>query len=158
MKKLSQYFARAWYTVSIWVMRRFIRVWFSRWRQKRLVPVMRSRLFRAVFRGARDARPNYAQVLFQRVMGAALRSPKMLLGLFHNSLRVCVTYRCNLSCKACYARGLQQEVGREDMSVEDFDKLTDHALNLGWRKIRFLGGEPTIHPRFPERSEERRGG
>lgn len=150
MKKSRLSFAYVWHVIYIWVMRRFIRAWFSRWRQKRLVPVMRSRLFRAVFRGAREARPNYAQVLFQRVMGTALRSPKMLLGLFQNSLRVCITYRCNLSCKACYARGLQQEVGREDMSVEDFDKLTDHALSLGWRKVRFLGGEPTIHPRFPE--------
>jgi sulfatase maturation enzyme AslB (radical SAM superfamily) len=150
MKKIWEYLAVTRDKAELWAMRKFVRLWFSRWRQKRLVPVLRSRLFRAVFRGRPDARPNFAQLLFQRGMGTALRSPKMLLALFRQSLRVCITYRCNLSCEACYAKGLQQEVGRADMSVEDFDRLTDHALNLGWRKVRFLGGEPTIHPDFPE--------
>ena len=150
MTVLKDYISSARERLPLWAMRKFVRVWFSEWRQKRLVPVMRSRLFRALFNSAPGAPPNRAEVLFQRGMGAALRSPKMLLGLFLNSLRVCVTYRCNLSCEACYAKGLLQAVGKADMSLEDFDRLTDHALELGWWKFRFLGGEPTIHPKFPE--------
>ncbi len=150
MSSLKERLAEARDRAELWAMRKFVRLWFSRFRQKRIVPFMRSRLFRRLMDGGPDAPPNLVQVLFQRAMGAALRSPKMLLALFRQSLRVCVTYRCNLSCQACYVKGLLREVGTADMSVEDFDRLTDHALGLGWRKVRFLGGEPTIHPRFPE--------
>jgi pyruvate-formate lyase-activating enzyme len=74
----------------------------------------------------------------------------MFLPYFADALRVCVTYRCNLSCKACYADGLLKAVRKSDMTMEDFSQLTEFVKDRGWKAIRFLGGEPTIHPRFTE--------
>jgi pyruvate-formate lyase-activating enzyme len=148
MDKKPGFLAEKWERLSLWALRKCMRLWFSRHRQEILVPFMRTPLFKSVFHSAPDAPPNIAQVLFQRLLVAALRGPKVLLPLFRHSLRVCLTYRCNLACKACYARGLQEEVGRTDMSVEDYDKLSDYFLARNWRRVRFLGGEPTIHSRF----------
>ena len=134
-----------------WLLRKCMRVWFSKWRHKAILPFMRSGFFRLLFRGnSVSGAPNYLQVIFQRVFVASLRNPKILLPLFIRSLRVCVTYRCNLSYKACYARGLLEEVGKTDMSVEDFTSLAGYCMERDWIRLRFLGGEPTVHPRFVE--------
>lgn len=135
---------------TLWLVQKITRLWFSRWRNQLILPFMRSGFFAAVFVGAKDARPNFAQIMFQRVLIAALRSPRIMVPLFWRSMRVCVTYRCNLSCKACYARGLQEEVGKSDISMENFTRLAAYCKDKGWRRIRFLGGEPTIHPKFIE--------
>lgn len=141
---------KGWERSSLWLLRKCMRLWFSKWRQKLLVPFMRSAFFKALFHSAPDAPPNLAQVLFQRLLVAALRGPKVLLPLFRHSLRVCLTYRCNLACAACYARGLQEQMGKTDMSVEDYDRLSDYFTDRDWKRVRFLGGEPTIHSRFTE--------
>ena len=82
-------------------------------------------------------------------MLTALRTPGVFMSSFQRTLRVCITYKCNLSCKACYARGLQQEMPY-DMKLSDFAKVVAWMSDKGWRKIRFLGGEATIHPEFIE--------
>ncbi len=74
------------------------------------------------------------------------RSPAVLRRNFQKTLRVCVTYRCNLSCRHCYAKGLSQN--SEDMSIDEFDRLAEWAVKMGWKTLRFIGGEPTVHPRF----------
>lgn len=52
-----------------------------------------------------------------------------------------------MSCDYCYIRGVQKNMP-QDMSLEDFTYLVSWAKNKGWSGIRFLGGEPTIHPQF----------
>lgn len=138
---------------ELWVFQRVGRLWFSRWRNKAILPFMRSAFFSAVSGSGRAAVPNFIQVLFQRIVVGALRHQSIMGNLFKLSLRVCVTYRCNLSCKACYVRGLQQEIGADEMTMENFARLVDFCPKNGWKRIRFLGGEPTVHPRFPEMLE-----
>ncbi|MFC1679798.1 radical SAM protein [Elusimicrobiota bacterium] len=121
------------------------RIWFSPWRNRLVLPVLRSRLFAKTDIERID--PTWSEVLFQRLMGRLLRSPLLFLGSLRKTLRVCATYRCNLSCEACYARGLQEQFGT-DMKLADFVRLVDWAKPKGWAKIRFLGGEPTMHPDF----------
>ena len=87
----------------------------------------------------------WKQILFQRVF----RGPEPLARAFTKTLRVCGTYRCNLTCQYCYVRGLEKKFP-EDMTIDNFLKLVLWAKNRGWEAIRFLGGEPTIHPYFSE--------
>src|SRR3989338_371074 len=62
-------------------------------------------------------------------------------------LRVCLTYHCNRNCSFCYSQGLQEEF-KEHMSLGDFEFLARWAKSQGWKSLRLLGGEPTIHPEF----------
>jgi MoaA/NifB/PqqE/SkfB family radical SAM enzyme len=87
----------------------------------------------------------WRQLFFHRYF----RSPESLYKGFRETLRVCATYRCNLKCKYCYAQGLEKEMST-DMSLNDFIQLILWAKDKGWKVIRFLGGEPTVHPNFSE--------
>ena len=78
-----------------------------------------------------------------------LRRPVFMLNNSDKILRVCLTYRCNTSCEFCYAKGLLEKFPK-DMSLGDFAYLTKWAKAQGWKKIFFLGGEPTVHPQFEE--------
>lgn len=78
-----------------------------------------------------------------------LRHPAVLLNTKKQTIGVCITYRCNASCEFCYAGGLQNEFP-QDMSLDDFVYLIRWAKAKGWRRLLFLGGEPTIHPQFEE--------
>lgn len=80
------------------------------------------------------------------------RNPISILNQRDKTLRVCITYRCNLRCKYCYASGLTNEMPM-DMNLNNFNRLVIWAKNSGFLEIRFLGGEPTIHPQFIEMLE-----
>ena len=62
-------------------------------------------------------------------------------------LSVCVTYQCNRNCRFCYARELREEY-KQHMSLADFEFFAGWAKAQGWRILRLLGGEPTVHPDF----------
>ena len=74
-----------------------------------------------------------------------IRAPKILANL--ETLRVCITYSCNKECSFCYSRSFQEEF-KHHMVLSDFDFLLNWAKLQGWKAIRFLGGEPTVHPEF----------
>lgn len=63
---------------------------------------------------------------------------------------VLLTTRCNLSCPYCFAQeklsgGHGQVMSMDDVrTVIDFLKRSDHPV------FRAMGGEPTLHPHFPE--------
>ena len=66
-------------------------------------------------------------------------------------MNVILTTRCNKNCSFCFARRARQEAKLEDMSLENFCKI----LSLLKKEkpvsaIKILGGEPTLHPDFPE--------
>lgn len=90
----------------------------------------------------------WRQVLFQRWF----RSDESVSLVFQRTLRVCITYRCNLECHYCYIKGIENSFLR-DMTPEDFLSLVLWAKDRGWNHIRFLGGEPTIHPYFTKMLE-----
>jgi len=93
----------------------------------------------------KPSRALYKQLSFHRIF----RSPRVLTEGFQETLRVCITYKCNLRCSYCYACGLEKDFP-QDMTVENFKKLISWAKSNRWTVIRFLGGEPTSHPDFSE--------
>lgn len=60
-----------------------------------------------------------------------------------------ITARCSLKCTHCYAdSGPRGSHGT--MSFEDWRRVIRQARDLEFSSISFIGGEPTMHPRFGE--------
>lgn len=64
-------------------------------------------------------------------------------------LRVILTERCNLSCFFCHKEG-ETAVEKQKMSREEVFQMIQVCLTCGTKKIKFLGGEPTLVPWLPE--------
>jgi hypothetical protein len=66
-----------------------------------------------------------------------------------------ITWACNLRCFNCN-RSCEQAPTGEGMTVEQVRRFVDESLACGqrWERIRVLGGEPTLHPRFFEVLDE----
>jgi hypothetical protein len=62
-----------------------------------------------------------------------------------------LTTVCNLDCSYCFARG---ETLSEDsphfISLEHVDQVAEFLKKSGSKSITLFGGEPTLHPSFPE--------
>jgi len=60
-----------------------------------------------------------------------------------------ITYKCNLKCANCN-RSCAQLPSRIEMSVEQVEKFIQESIEnrVYWKRIRILGGEPTLHSRF----------
>lgn len=67
-------------------------------------------------------------------------------------INIFVTYRCNLSCRYCFARELGSDFP-EDMQPETFDRLLAWMAAGNVASAGFIGGEPTLHPRLAEMIE-----
>ena len=66
-------------------------------------------------------------------------------------LEIDITYACNLHCYNCN-RSVRQAPDALHLPVEKLRLWVDEwiARKKKWRRIRVLGGEPTIHPQFRE--------
>ncbi len=66
-------------------------------------------------------------------------------------LEIDITYQCNLKCNNCNRSSAQApdkiHIGLEEISQFVEDSLCQHR---SWRKIRILGGEPTLHTELNE--------
>ena len=63
-----------------------------------------------------------------------------------------LTSRCNLACSYCFARPVlppDKSVPR-DMSWDIFERALGFLEQSGQEQACFLGGEPTLHPDFPD--------
>lgn len=67
------------------------------------------------------------------------------------SLEVDITYLCNLACCNCN-RSARQAPEHLHMPVEKFRGWVNEWIARGkcWKRVRVLGGEPTLHPQFEE--------
>lgn len=64
-------------------------------------------------------------------------------------IEIDITYKCNLHCLNCN-RSCTQAPSDEHMSLGMVGAFVDESIQKGraWRRIRVLGGEPTLHPEF----------
>lgn len=70
-------------------------------------------------------------------------------------IEIDITYLCNLTCLNCN-RSVSQAPEALHMPLKMVRKFVDDSINTKkkWRRIRILGGEPTLHPEFSEIIEE----
>ncbi len=66
-------------------------------------------------------------------------------------IEIDLTYFCNLKCSNCN-RSCSQAPSREYITLNQIQDFIDASMKEGvrWKRIRLLGGEPTLHPHFPE--------
>ncbi len=66
-------------------------------------------------------------------------------------IEIDITYACNLHCLNCN-RSVTQAPESMHMSVAMIRDFVNQSLarRKRWRRIRVLGGEPTVHPQFEE--------
>eukprot|EP00929_Paragymnodinium_shiwhaense_P058124 TRINITY_DN29111_c0_g1_i1.p1 TRINITY_DN29111_c0_g1~~TRINITY_DN29111_c0_g1_i1.p1 ORF type:complete len:470 (-),score=75.06 TRINITY_DN29111_c0_g1_i1:302-1711(-) len=73
-------------------------------------------------------------------------------GRRHSYLRVSLTDRCNLRCQYCMPEEGDEErmpsSNSDILSAEELRRLVDMFVDLGVRKVRLTGGEPTIRRDF----------
>jgi radical SAM protein with 4Fe4S-binding SPASM domain len=56
-----------------------------------------------------------------------------------------LTRRCNLSCKHCYIKGVGP-ARDTDFDLPSIQRLIDHAIRHGLKKVKVSGGEPFVRP------------
>jgi len=61
-------------------------------------------------------------------------------------LRVSLTDACNLRCVYCMPKDMTFMPSREKLSFDEYRRLLPLFAEVGFRKFRFTGGEPTLHP------------
>lgn len=68
-----------------------------------------------------------------------------------NRIELDITYACNLACPQCN-RSCSQAPGNESLTIEQVDRFIRESVRLErkWEFINILGGEPTLHPSFPQ--------
>ncbi len=63
-----------------------------------------------------------------------------------------LTEGCNLACRHCWlAPGFDPEGSKYPvLAVEAFEQAVKEAIPLGLSTVKLTGGEPMLHPRFPD--------
>lgn len=79
---------------------------------------------------------------------------KILGPQYHRSrdlIEIDITYTCNLRCFNCN-RSVRQAPDAAHLPLSALASFVDESIARGrvWRRIRVLGGEPTLHPAFFE--------
>jgi len=96
-------------------------------------------------------RPNYGSV--RQVVNAGIH-PSLVdtFGRRHRYLRVSLTDRCNLKCRYCMPEDGEEVFtptpGGKVMTAKELNQILRLFLQLGVRKVRLTGGEPTIRGDF----------
>lgn len=68
-----------------------------------------------------------------------------------NYLRISLIDRCNLRCVYCMPTdGLQFLPDQELLTVDEIELVARAAAGVGFHKVRFTGGEPTLRPELVE--------
>ena len=96
------------------------------------------------------------RVLWKFVIGAGMNNmlafkkfkQRLKQGLrFPPIVFISVTQRCNLTCKGCWATGVEKP---QDMDPALLDKIIRDCATQGVRFLGLLGGEPLLLPWLPE--------
>lgn len=54
---------------------------------------------------------------------------------------------CNINCEYCFANDVISEQ-RQNMTLDNFEKVIQFHKASNTRELRLIGGEPTLHPNF----------
>lgn len=65
-----------------------------------------------------------------------------------NNIYIYLTFDCPLRCYFCYAKGGRRKT--VEMSSQEVAKITQDAIDAGFKKITILGGEPFSYKFFKE--------
>ncbi len=67
----------------------------------------------------------------------------------HEYVEIDMTYRCNIRCHNCN-RSCTQAPSTTDISFDRITAFLEQSIYSGirWKRIRLLGGEPTLHPKI----------
>ncbi|SDE11113.1 GTP 3',8-cyclase MoaA [Kordiimonas lacus] len=68
-------------------------------------------------------------------------------------LRLSVTEACNFKCSYCLPDGYRKCAGPQPLTVDELRRAATAFTELGLRKIRLTGGEPTVRKDFLEIAE-----
>ncbi len=80
------------------------------------------------------------------------------LGRRLNYLRLSLTEACNMSCQYCLPKGFPDwEKAQYQMPFERVSTILKAFRQLGFEKVRFTGGEPSLHSKLNEAIGEARG-
>lgn len=88
-----------------------------------------------------------------------LKPVSLLFGVQYTRSRdmieIDITYDCNLMCHNCN-RSSTQAPEKLHISIERIQGFVDESIKSDkyWKRIRVLGGEPTLHPNFIEIIDE----
>jgi len=63
------------------------------------------------------------------------------------AIRVYVTENCNANCKNCFNAGTRKNA---EINPEVFEQLCGYLKENGIVSIKIMGGEPTVHRKYPE--------
>ncbi|MGD0775200.1 MAG: glycosyltransferase [Candidatus Solibacter sp.] len=113
---------------------------------------IKSRLPDPLRRAVSKTRWNLARAYYLlRIRPLATRA---LGPVFHRSRDLAeldITYLCNMRCFNCN-RSCPQLPSRDSMSIGQVRRFIEdsRAAGVHWRRIRVLGGEPTLHPDLPQ--------
>ncbi len=69
--------------------------------------------------------------------------------LSRNFIEIDITYKCNLKCFNCN-RSCTQAPSETELPVATIEAFIEQSVDrkIPWKRIRILGGEPTLHSRF----------
>jgi cyclic pyranopterin phosphate synthase len=65
-------------------------------------------------------------------------------------LRLSITDECNFKCNYCLPNGYQRSHDNEFLSHQEVNYLVQAFAELGTKKVRITGGEPSLRKDFPE--------
>lgn len=63
---------------------------------------------------------------------------------------IILTYRCPNRCRYCFSGETKDPQGSPDLEPEELEWYLDFLRRSNCGNVRLLGGEPFLHPRFPE--------
>src|SRR5262249_54008507 len=61
-----------------------------------------------------------------------------------------LTERCNLSCIHCYSSARLDAPRTGAMTLSEWEATLVWGRRNGFTHLQFIGGEPTLHPDFPD--------
>ena len=59
-------------------------------------------------------------------------------------LRLSITDLCNFKCSYCLPNGYQGKASQNELSLDEIRTLVASFAELGFKKIRLTGGEPSL--------------